>query len=74
MTFARMGVRYKFVTTHKNRWSDGKVHIMFFRRENRDWRLLCRPNDVNGYFCHDLTYEEPITCKLCLKQDPRRDR
>ena len=72
VAFAKLGVRYKLVATGKNRWSDGKVHVMFFRRENREWRLLCRPNDVTGYFFHDLYAEEPITCKLCAKQDPRR--
>jgi len=71
-TFAHMGVRYKLVATGKNRWSDGKVHIMFFRRENREWRLACRPNDPTGYFVHDLIVEQSITCKLCARHDPRQ--
>ena len=71
-TFAHMGVRYKLVATNKNRWGDGKVHLMLYRRENREWRLVCRPDDPTGYFVHDLMVEQPVTCKLCLAQDPRR--
>ena len=71
--FTRLGVRYRLVGTGKSRWSEGKVHLQHWSREWKQWVLACRPNyGISAYFTHEIDdLSTPITCKTCIKKDPR---
>lgn len=74
VTFIKQGVRYRFFKTHANRWSNGKVHLQFWSKPDKQYALVCKPNDVgafSGYYGMALEEEEPLTCKSCIKKDPR---
>lgn len=71
--FTKLGVRYQCYETYGNRWGPGKVHLQYWNREHRQWVLLCRPKDAgmfSGYHGHDIELTD-ITCKTCIKKDPR---
>ena len=69
--FVKMGVRYRVVGAHKHRWGEGKVHLEFWDGLNRMWTLACRANSHGNYHASELNPSTPITCKVCLKKDPR---
>jgi hypothetical protein len=72
--FTVMGVRYRLVATGGSRWGEGKVHLQFWSRDWKEWVLACRPSTgTSAYFTspHDLPLSMPITCKTCIKRDPR---
>ena len=75
-TFTKQGVRYRFFKTHPNRYGDGKVHLQRWHgKPYRQWVLLCKPSDLGmdfgGYFGTELDTAEIVTCKRCIKLDPR---
>ena len=52
-TITKMGVRYRLVRTGRGRWGPGKVHLMYWSKEYKQWVLACRSNDVgpfSGYY------------------------
>jgi hypothetical protein len=54
--------------TYRSRWSDGKVHRLWWDSLNKMWRLVCAPDrSYHGEFVDDDT---PATCKLCLRGGP----
>lgn len=71
--FTKMGVRYRLAGTGKNRWSEGKVHLQYWSKDWREWILSCRPSPgISAYYTHEIDdIETPITCKTCIKKDPR---
>jgi hypothetical protein len=63
--FTRLGVRYRLARTFGSRWGPGKVHLTYYDRENKAWRLVCRPDA--WYHLDRLPDDEQanVTCKSC---------
>jgi len=73
-TFTKLGVRYRFFRTYPNRWGDGRVHLQFWSKTHKQYALVCNPSDVgsfSGYHGYELMDPAELTCKLCIRSDPR---
>lgn len=73
MSYVRLGVRYKRLRNHPHRWGDGKVHVMIWRRDWRQWVKACRFDDVSALSAvrgEDVPDDEPVTCKACARVEP----
>ena len=66
--FTRLGVRYRLARTWGSRWGPGKVHVTYYDRANKDWRLVCRPDA--WYHLERLEQDAEVTCKTCASRVP----
>lgn len=73
-TFTRLGQRHRFFATYPSRFSKGKVHFEVWSPTHKQWIIKCDMTNhgaFSGY--HGRTLDEPaeVTCKKCLRLDPR---
>lgn len=78
MAYVRRGVRYKRLRMYPSRWGEGKVHLMIYRRDYKQWVKACRFDDISilgeeprGV---DVNDDEAITCRVCQRIAPHHDR
>lgn len=63
--FVRRGVRYKLASTRPNRWGSGKIHVLYYDRLNKMWRLVCRRRPGAYAMVDDEPRNTPVTCTTC---------
>jgi hypothetical protein len=62
-----MGVRTKRWTTGRNRWGEGRVHLLVYDKLNKWWKVYCRDGgDMLPYHGVEVPDDTPVTCKRCL--------
>lgn len=46
MSYTRLGVHYHKVRSYPSRYSNGRVHVEFWDKLNKVWRMVCRPTVI----------------------------
>lgn len=71
MFHTRMGVRLGRARARDSQFGPGKVHLLIWRRDMREWVTHCRFDDPwwsAGW--ERVSVDHEVTCKECVKQSP----